>query len=203
MTSRTSREWAAAAAGLFAAFVAVTLWVRFQGPLPGDGPARRWALDSQVGRSEAVSNLQQFFAGLGSPLTAVLLTLTAATVTLRNVGAAAAALVLLGAAVALLEHPVARIVGETDAAAALGQTSGGYPSGHVLFMTGAGGVLAWLGARHRRPEVTAIAVVLALLMGISRVADRSHLPDEVLGGYLLGGAWFCLVVWATRFTAAS
>lgn len=202
MTSRTSRSWSAAA-GLLTAFLLLTLWVRFHGPLLGE--ARLWrAVHAHPATSQDVSSAYQFFSGLGSPFIALLVTVISAAVLWRSVGAVAALLLVAGAAISLLEPPLADLVGGTDAAAQLGNPAGGYPSGHVLFATGCFGVMAWLGVRRGRRELAAVAVLLIVLMGMSRLADRSHSLSEVLGAYLLGGAWVAaLMALATRFTTAS
>lgn len=82
----------------------------------------------------------------------------------------------------------------TAAAAELDFEPGGYPSGHALFAATTMGAVAVLGARHGRREVAMVALCVALLMGFVRATDRSHMLNEVLGGYLLGGAWLCLLV---------
>ena len=82
---------------------------------------------------------------------------------------------------ALTGHPVAHVVGDTDAAAKLSFVAGGYPSDHMLYATSVFGMFAVLGRRHGRPEVTFIAVALVLAMGVQRVASGAHLIDEVIG----------------------
>lgn len=192
MTSRISRELLAAAV-LGLALVALTLWVKLHGPIPGDERLLRWA-QAHPATSEAFSNFQQFFGTLGSPIVGALTALTAATVALRNVGAGAAAFIVLAAAGALLEIPLTDLVGRTDAAAQLGVQGGGYPSGHALFAATTLGAIAVVGWRTGRREVATIALVLALLMGMVRATDRSHLLDEVLAGYLLGAMWLCFLL---------
>lgn len=202
MTSRISREWLLASAGLLIAFIGLTAWVRFQGPVPGDERVLRWATAHPT-NDPNVSGVYQLFGSLGTRYVALAATIAAALVVLANIGAAEAGLVLAGAAVALLEPFVMRLAAPTKAALVLGVPEGGYPSGHVLFATGAFGTVAWMGHRHGRPEVTLIAVALVVLMGVSRVLDRSHVVSDVLAGYLLGGAWLCLLVGvANRFTDA-
>ncbi len=109
----------------------------------------------------------------------------------------------LGAAALCVVEPwLNDAVGQTDAAAVAGtarrripQRSCALRDWHVWESSP-----GW-GWRHGRPEVAAVSILATVLMGISRVADRSHLLDEVLGAYLLGGAWLCLLIGiATRFT---
>lgn len=193
MRRRTSRELAIAAAGLAAAFGLLALWVRFQGPIPGDRAALAWATRHGA-RPQAVSDLFQLFDVLGTPAVAALTTLTAVLILLRNVGLKAVGLLLLAALVVLAERPLSRLIAPTDAAAQLAFTQGGFPSGHVLYVTAVFGMIAWLGVRHKRPEVAFVAVTCAVVMGVLRVAAGSHLVSDVLGAYLLGGAWLCAVL---------
>ncbi|MEJ7892559.1 MAG: phosphatase PAP2 family protein [Solirubrobacteraceae bacterium] len=174
-------------------WIALTLWVKFDGPILGDARLYAWA-QAHPATTESFATFQQFFGTLGSPIVGVLTALTAATVVLRNVGARQAGLVVAAAAGALVEPVVAEVVGLTDAAAQLGVLEGGYPSGHTLFAATTYGAIAWLGWRHGRREVAAIAVALIVLMGAVRATDRSHLLDEVLGGYLLGATWLCFLL---------
>lgn len=189
MSSRGLRLSVAALGG---AFLLLTLWVRFAGTIPGDGRLLDLAL-RQTPHPDVFA-AYQFFGGLGSPLVAPFVTLAAAIIVLRNVGAREAGSVVLAAAGSLLELPVAHVVGHTDAQAELARPAGGFPSGHAAYATATFGMVGWLAVRHGRPEVAAVAGTVTLLMGIARVADHSHLLDEVLAGYLLGGAWLCLVL---------
>lgn len=191
MTSRISRE-AALAAGFAAAFTALTLYVRFVGVIPGD----RWALEQALRQatSEDLSNAYQFFTGLGSPYLAIVTVLVATSIVAYNVGASAGALVVLAAAVAGIERIVTELVGATEAAVELSWPADGYPSGHVAYATATFGYLGWLGARHRRREVVLVCAALVAGMMFSRMADRAHLLDEVLGGFLLGAAWVAALV---------
>jgi len=182
---------------LFAAFVALALWVRFHGPLPGDGRAHDWAAAHGT-PSQRTYDLYNVFGVLGTPPGALLTTSTAALILLRNVSARAAAMLLGAALITLVEPQLAQLVGTTDAAVRLGLPGGGFPSGHALYAGAVLGMLAWLGRAHGRPEVTAVCLAVIVLMGLTRVISGAHLPSEVLGGYLLGGAWLCLVLAVTR-----
>lgn len=65
---------------------------------------------------------------------------------------------------------------------------GGLPSGHTQ-----NAVVVWgyLALTYRRRWLTALAVVLLVLVPLSRVYLGVHFPSDLLGGYLLGG----LVLW--------
>ena len=85
-------------------------------------------------------------------------------------------------------------------------TYGGYafPSGHSAQAVAAYAALAFLIARsvgswRRRVIVWAAAVMLAAVIGFSRLYLGAHWLTDVLGGFALGGAWLALLVttWTT------
>jgi undecaprenyl-diphosphatase len=56
-----------------------------------------------------------------------------------------------------------------------------------------------LGSRWHRPAVAA-AVLLSLMIGISRVMLGVHWPSDVVGGWAFGLLWVLLTLpWAQRF----
>jgi len=73
-----------------------------------------------------------------------------------------------------------------------GTDSFGYPSGHTARAAALFGAVVWVfvPARWRLPLATASAVIGGLLMGYARVAFGVHFPSDVLGGLLVGVAWF-------------
>jgi membrane-associated phospholipid phosphatase len=78
----------------------------------------------------------------------------------------------------------------------LGDTAS-FPSGHVVRTTV---VLALLVAtlvwprRAWRVAGVAVAVLLALAMGLARIGVGDHWPTDVLGSYLLAGSWLLIVL---------
>lgn len=72
-----------------------------------------------------------------------------------------------------------------------------FPSGHammsaMIYLT-LGILLARTQAKHRvRVFIVAISVVIALLVGVSRVYLGVHWPTDVVAGWALGGAWAVL-----------
>jgi undecaprenyl-diphosphatase len=68
-----------------------------------------------------------------------------------------------------------------------------FPSGHSLSVVAIYGMLAYLISRElpsrRRAGVWAIAILLMLLVGFSRIYLRQHYVTDVAGGYLAGACW--------------
>lgn len=74
-----------------------------------------------------------------------------------------------------------------------------YPSGHAVFFTWLGFMLAAsLAPRTRpafRPLLWAGAIVLIALTCLARVWAGDHWPSDVLGGVMLGAGWSAFVLW--------
>jgi membrane-associated phospholipid phosphatase len=69
----------------------------------------------------------------------------------------------------------------------------GLPSGHTMMATVLwGAVAAW----SRKPLVVVMLVAYIVLMGLSRVVEGVHYPQDVIVGWLLGGAFVAFYVWA-------
>lgn len=64
------------------------------------------------------------------------------------------------------------------------ETSYGFPSNHA--QTGAVVMWGYLAAKVRRGWFTALAVVIALLISLSRIYLGVHFPQDVIGGWILG-----------------
>jgi undecaprenyl-diphosphatase len=56
------------------------------------------------------------------------------------------------------------------------------------------GIVAWFAWHHGRRDAALILGGLVVAMGPARVLASAHLPSDVLGGYLLGGAWLLVVL---------
>lgn len=83
------------------------------------------------------------------------------------------------------------------------ESSPSFPSGHTLNATviaGVVGYLIWL-RRHAilsRVLSLAIPVVIALVVGVTRIVLGAHWFTDVLAGWLLGAGWLAIVVTAHR-----
>ena len=85
-----------------------------------------------------------------------------------------------------------------------------FPAGHVANLTAFAGFLCYLAivrldASWRRTILVVFLVVSMLLMGLSRVEAGEHWASDVLGGYLLGAAWFLVtaILYETRVLAGT
>ncbi len=82
------------------------------------------------------------------------------------------------------DHPEIRCLRPPEAAADVYDLEAqgySFPSGHSSTAAAAYGTLAFF-----RPRLRALAVLLSLLVGISRVCLGVHYPTDVLGGWALG-----------------
>ncbi len=77
-----------------------------------------------------------------------------------------------------------------------------FPSGHTLSAVISFGLLAYLLARRRSPWVRAAlvlgAVVLMVLVAVSRIYLGVHYFTDVLGSFIIGSAWLLVSVLALR-----
>lgn len=77
-----------------------------------------------------------------------------------------------------------------------------FPSGHTMAAMSIAAplvVLAW-NTRYRWPTLT-VAVVYAIVVGVTRVYLGVHYPSDVLAGWCLTVLWVAIVVVALRFLA--
>ncbi len=73
------------------------------------------------------------------------------------------------------------------------ETSYGMPSGHALI---ASTVWPYLAYRLRKIWIWVAAIVLVLLISLSRMYLGVHFPHDVVGGWVFGGLLLVLYVWA-------
>ena len=80
---------------------------------------------------------------------------------------------------------------------------GSFPSGHVLTTVAIFGFIVFLAYTRPRPSWQRSLIMLAfglpiLVVGIARVYAGHHWPSDVLGGYMLGGAWLAIMIHVYR-----
>ncbi|RAY13054.1 hypothetical protein DPM19_21355 [Actinomadura craniellae] len=87
---------------------------------------------------------------------------------------------------------------DRDVTALEAQTSFGMPSGHAQGAMIAWGYLAarWPFGARLRPWATGTAVVLVLLVGVSRVYLGQHTPEQVAAGWTTGALLLAAVLWS-------
>ena len=78
-----------------------------------------------------------------------------------------------------------------------------FPSGHALNATVVAGVVGYLLWLHRRTVLAkvlcvVVPVVIAVVVGFTRVVLAAHWLTDVVAAWLLGAAWLALVVTAHR-----
>lgn len=173
------------------------------------------ALATQAVGGEKIVGAAHLFSWLGLFVPSLVVGLAAAG-WLWRAGARRGALVVAVAALAhplngLLKLAVDRPRPSVDEVAILEQASGlGFPSGHafgamLLFGTLAGVALrTGVKSTGRAPGVVLAAgcLVVALLIGWSRVKLGAHWPSDVLGGWLWGGGLALLLLSSTSGSEA-
>ena len=71
---------------------------------------------------------------------------------------------------------------------------GFFPSGHTAYATAIFGACVVLAKYARRYTLALCFVIAIVLMGVTRVLAGAHYPSDVIGGYLIGGAWLCMLL---------
>lgn len=133
---------------------------------------------------------------VGTPLFAAVTLGLALWLAWRALGAAAAAFVLACASGILVEDVLKLLLGPTplwsEARPYLAGTAN-FPSGHVVWAVVLPGAFAVLAGRRGHWDLVALALLVPLVMGPSRVWMGAHLPSDVLAGYVFGLGWLWTV----------
>jgi undecaprenyl-diphosphatase len=172
-----------------------------------DQPVMLWMADN---RSPQLTGVQIGVTNLGSvlALTAMLLiTVSFVAVRLRSWRPVVVALAGAGG-IQVLIFAIKVLIGRDrpDLAGRLvGATGFSFPSGHTAGSLVSFGLLAWLvcmTTRHRTVRATAwlTAALLTVAVGLFRVYLGVHYPSDVIGGWILGGAWLTAVAVAAYTT---
>lgn len=112
--------------------------------------------------------------------------------------AVASAVTMAGAAgsVAVLKHLVERVRPDTIIAV-YQETSFSFPSGHAALSLACFLVVSYLLAGQtplwrRKVNIVSVAILFALLVGLSRVFLGVHYPTDVMAGWSIGMGWFLI-----------
>ncbi len=81
-----------------------------------------------------------------------------------------------------------------------GHTNFSFPSGHATSAFIFYGLIAYLLYKSSIPaalkySLAAFSIILAILIGFSRIYLRVHYPTDVLAGFCIGFAWLLLCTW--------
>lgn len=170
------------------AVTALALAVADHAPGAVDRVAADWATDLH---ERTVVSVVRVFTALGSSPVAGLVVLVAV-IGLVRLGRAPTAVALAAGALLTFAgvHAVKALVDRPRPPAPFVHTTlASYPSGHAAYAVGLVAVALAVRGPRSSPFV-AVALVLALGVGLSRVYLRAHFLTDVLGGWALGSACF-------------
>ena len=166
----------------------------------------RGELDRQVyeavysGRSPTMVAVGRFFTALGEPSVLIAASIVAAVwlwiAGHRHLPFVFVAITMIGrGASELQKYVIARDRPDLETHLVVVKTSS-FPSGHansamIFYLTIA--LILTQGTRWRGPAV-ALAILLAFLVGLSRVMLGVHWPSDVIGGWAFGMLWVLLTL---------
>lgn len=189
------------------AFGVLLLLVRFHwGPLQNADANADNGVNAYVSAHKGLVKVLQSVAALGGRTTLIALIVIAIILLLiRRRARLAVYLVAAGVGALLLDPALKTLVGrlrpvvDVPVASAPGNS---FPSGHALGSIVVYGalLLVFLPAvgKRWRPVLIALAALIVLAIGITRVALGVHYISDVIGGWLLGAAWVAVTAYAFR-----
>lgn len=197
------RRLALAAGVVFGLGLVASLVVRVRRVASADLDATRWLHDRAVD-SDTVAAAALDTTTIGDPITlAGLVAVVAGWLLVRRHGATAFWLVAVTAVASIVESSLKIVVGRArpDLDSALVETvTRSFPSGHAMNTTvviGAITVALVSVATSRRalavPVASAVAVVIALTVGLTRPLLGVHYVSDIVAGWILGVVWIVLV----------
>lgn len=178
-------RWLSCSAVLLIAVIAER-WLLSSHIFPGDpwaarlGESHKWWL---------VWDLTRVYQQVGRPLVAVGEVLVMIWWLSRNGNRRTVEGLLLALAASLCCGVIKILCGPTPLWIALHHVGTNFPSGVVTFVTATGGYLALVARRQRRRLIPAVLIAVIIGAGPARVIGGQHLLSDVIGGYMLGGAW--------------
>ena len=193
-------RWVGAIGGLVAALALLIVAELVAPPTVADAAVLDLMVANRTARWTAIATAVTNSGA--SPFTYPLIALTALLVGMRTrrwqPGVAALCVVALGVLSRLLLSILigdARPPSEQRLVPVIGFS---FPSGHATSSALLAGALIWLIGRARLPSLVrwttaAILVPWAVLVGVSRLYLGVHWISDVIGSWLLAGAWLCLL----------
>lgn len=148
--------------------------------------------------SPGLTDLMETFTWLGSTKIAIIIVLVAMLVLAVFLGhRKELALFILVVGLAPLINKLIKSIFERerpDLHRLIEETGYSFPSGHSMSAFAMYGILAYLLWRHvpsawGRTLVIVLGLAVTLSIGISRIYLGVHYPSDVIGGYLISGAW--------------
>lgn len=153
-----------------------------------------------VGRNPALVSVGRFFTALGEPTVLIAASVVTAIILWlkghRHLPFAFVAITMFGrGASELQKYWIARARPDLETHLVVVKTSS-FPSGHansamIFYLTIA--LILTQGTRWRGPAV-ALAIVVAILVGVSRVLLGVHWPSDVVGGWAFGMLWVMMTL---------
>jgi membrane-associated phospholipid phosphatase len=182
---------AACCAILFVVLLAVVHWP------PGSSLDMLGLTGFESANSGWVQDATAKVVRLGDPLPVALITVVLAALALAR-GRPRVALVVpaLIAATSVSSQALKALLNRTLEVPGIGDVVGpeGYPSGHATAAMALALAAVLVAPKRTRPAAALLGGLLALAIGASTVARGSHLPSDVLGGYLLATGWTLALV---------
>jgi undecaprenyl-diphosphatase len=136
------------------------------------------------------------FVGLPGIMAAVGI-VVAALLWIRGIQPTAQAFVVASASL-LIPTIIKQFVGRVrpDTLYAAGIHSSSFPSGHAFDAVVILGLIAYLAWQFRYgPGIALGLILLAFLIGLSRIYLGAHYPSDVLGGWVLGGLTLAAIIY--------
>jgi undecaprenyl-diphosphatase len=195
------RSTIAAWVALLASGSGLAFAARGVGPLPGDLILSRWI------QQPAPHGFVGFILAHASELVWLLSPLVVLVALLERRWSAALFISLAGSTGMLVGEEIKPLVARPRPTAELVRVqetpeSYAFPSTTAFFAVVFLGMIGYVAWRPRRPAAIIAFGILAVLLfssGLSRVYVGAHWATDVLGGWLLGGAWLVLLVAAYRW----
>lgn len=185
--------------------LAVSISARLALRFPGDLGLTLWL---QSCNSDAVLSTMECVSFVFGGWSAALIVVAISIVAWRRVGRLEAIMVLVAGLITLvniaLKLAIDRPRPSPDLVQVLALEEGsGFPSGHAFFVILVLGLTAYFASVNLKSPVLRTLIVAALiglilLTGVSRVYLGVHWPSDVLGGYLIGGAFLTALIWFHR-----